>query len=165
MKTTKWLLASLTMAGSLSLSSAASAAPLLFSFTGIPGISPNFSFKIDSNPLPYGATSTSFQAIIFDNVGYDSGAKWAKFYSASLGGGFGDYMGAQLYSGHPLSPTLLTGVFALTSTSKSPRGTPTVSAVTAAVPEPGTWAMMLVGFGLVGGAARYRRRSTTLAYG
>lgn len=33
----------------------------------------------------------------------------------------------------------------------------------AAVPEPGTWVMMMVGFGLVGGAARYRRRSTKAA--
>ncbi len=30
--------------------------------------------------------------------------------------------------------------------------------LTGAVPEPATWAMMLVGFGMVGGAARYRRR-------
>ncbi len=30
----------------------------------------------------------------------------------------------------------------------------------AAVPEPATWAMMFVGFGMVAGAARYRRRST-----
>lgn len=28
-----------------------------------------------------------------------------------------------------------------------------------AVPEPSTWAMMLTGFGMVGGAMRYRRRS------
>jgi len=33
-----------------------------------------------------------------------------------------------------------------------------------AVPEPATWAMMLVGFGLVGSAMRYRRR-TTVVYG
>lgn len=34
-----------------------------------------------------------------------------------------------------------------------------------AVPEPTTWAMMLVGFGMVAGAARYRRRSTKVVYG
>lgn len=33
----------------------------------------------------------------------------------------------------------------------------------AAVPEPATWAMMLVGFGMVAGAARYRRRATNAA--
>lgn len=33
------------------------------------------------------------------------------------------------------------------------------------VPEPATWAMMLVGFGMVGAATRYRRRATTVAFG
>ena len=31
----------------------------------------------------------------------------------------------------------------------------------AAVPEPATWAMMLVGFGMIGGVTRYRRRKPT----
>ncbi|WP_242183518.1 PEPxxWA-CTERM sorting domain-containing protein [Sphingomonas sp. CARO-RG-8B-R24-01] len=34
--------------------------------------------------------------------------------------------------------------------------------VTTAVPEPATWAMMLAGFGLMGAALRYRKRSTKL---
>ncbi|WP_082543447.1 PEPxxWA-CTERM sorting domain-containing protein [Sphingomonas sp. Leaf339] len=42
-------------------------------------------------------------------------------------------------------------------------GTLTPSSI-AAVPEPATWAMMLVGFAMVGGAARYRRRTTRIAY-
>ena len=33
-----------------------------------------------------------------------------------------------------------------------------------AVPEPATWAMMLAGFGAVGGAMRYRRRKTTASF-
>jgi hypothetical protein len=33
-----------------------------------------------------------------------------------------------------------------------------------AVPEPATWAMMLLGFGMVAGAARYRRRNTAVAF-
>jgi hypothetical protein len=37
-------------------------------------------------------------------------------------------------------------------------------ALTAAVPEPATWAMMLVGFGMIGAASRYRRRSTKVTY-
>jgi hypothetical protein len=35
---------------------------------------------------------------------------------------------------------------------------------TAAIPEPATWAMMLVGFGMVGAATRYRRRSSKVVY-
>ncbi|GAA3721730.1 hypothetical protein GCM10022268_32420 [Sphingomonas cynarae] len=38
------------------------------------------------------------------------------------------------------------------------------SSVVSPVPEPATWAMMLVGFGMVAGAARYRRRSTKVAF-
>jgi len=34
----------------------------------------------------------------------------------------------------------------------------------AAVPEPATWAMMLIGFSMIGGAVRYRRRSTVTTY-
>ena len=33
-----------------------------------------------------------------------------------------------------------------------------------AVPEPATWALMLLGFGMIGGAARYRRRSLSTTY-
>lgn len=34
----------------------------------------------------------------------------------------------------------------------------------AAVPEPATWAMMLLGFGMIAGAVRYRRRSAKVAF-
>jgi hypothetical protein len=33
-----------------------------------------------------------------------------------------------------------------------------------AVPEPATWGMMIAGFGAVGGAMRYRRRATKVAF-
>jgi hypothetical protein len=36
---------------------------------------------------------------------------------------------------------------------------------TAAVPEPATWLMMILGFGLVGGAMRYRRGKTSVSFG
>lgn len=34
----------------------------------------------------------------------------------------------------------------------------------AAVPEPATWGLMILGFGVVGGSMRYRKRSTSLAF-
>jgi len=46
----------------------------------------------------------------------------------------------------------------------TPTGLPPIAlldnvSLTAAVPEPATWAMMLVGFGMIGASARYRRRN------
>jgi hypothetical protein len=32
------------------------------------------------------------------------------------------------------------------------------------VPEPATWAMMLLGFAMIGAAARYRRRGVAVTY-
>jgi hypothetical protein len=37
--------------------------------------------------------------------------------------------------------------------------------VAGAVPETSTWMMMLAGFGLAGGAMRYRRRRTSVSFG
>ncbi|GAA3697590.1 hypothetical protein GCM10022268_05150 [Sphingomonas cynarae] len=42
--------------------------------------------------------------------------------------------------------------------------TVTYDEVTAAIPEPATWMMMFAGFAMVGGAARYRRRTTRVRY-
>ena len=39
-----------------------------------------------------------------------------------------------------------------------------LAASPAAVPEPATWLMMLIGFGFVGGAMRYRRAKTAIVY-
>jgi hypothetical protein len=38
------------------------------------------------------------------------------------------------------------------------------SAAVAAVPEPATWGMMLLGFGMMGASMRYRRRETKVVY-
>lgn len=44
-------------------------------------------------------------------------------------------------------------------------GPAAVSFSAAAVPEPATWALMMVGFTMVAGASRYRRRATAVAFG
>jgi PEP-CTERM motif len=43
-------------------------------------------------------------------------------------------------------------------------GTRTVTFTDIGVPEPATWAMMMLGFGAAGGMMRYRRRRTTVSY-
>lgn len=66
--------------------------------------------------------------------------------------------GPQLFTGPFASPTLLPGNFVLTGFNDPARTfSLSVSAVGTAVPEPRTWLLMLLGFGLVGGALRTRR--------
>lgn len=64
--------------------------------------------------------------------------------------------GPQLFSGTTASPQFLTGTFLLSDI--PPNGAALQPnyrvTVTNAVPEPATWAMMIAGFGLVGGAMR-----------
>ena len=43
-------------------------------------------------------------------------------------------------------------------------GTASATAVAAAVPEPATWAMMIGGFGAIGGTLRYRRRKVSVSF-
>jgi hypothetical protein len=55
--------------------------------------------------------------------------------------------------------------FQLTTVSPFSTGYVTAtSSLVAAVPEAATWAMMLVGFGMVGAAMRYRRRSSKAVF-
>lgn len=92
------------------------------------------------------------------------------FYSASQSDGafgnsrVGDFGGLQLYSGSASAPTLPTGTFFLNRPpSDAQVGTLTVSTV-AAIPEPATWAMMAVGFGLAASAMRRRKVTTRVSY-
>jgi hypothetical protein len=92
------------------------------------------------------------------------------FFHANQGGGLAIGLdlfllldGPQLYTGPEATPTFRTGDFTLTTFAY---GSPISMKITqvAAVPEPASWAMMLTGFGLVGGMMRYRRRTNTAAH-
>ena len=80
------------------------------------------------------------------------------------------FFGPALFSGTTASPTFLTGTFLL---STQPRNNPNdvqtfdyqvVVRQVGAVPEPGTWGMMLVGFGAAGLTLRRRRRINLPAF-
>lgn len=80
--------------------------------------------------------------------------------------------GAQLFTGPTSAPVFTLGTFDLASTPRnSPRDPiqPLTYRVTisdspiGAVPEPATWAMMLLGFGFVGGAMRVAKRRQNIA--
>ena len=84
------------------------------------------------------------------------------FYIDSQDGGFdlllpgGDLtlFGPQLFSGPTSAPNFLAGTFALDGGSQI-----SISQVSAAVPEPSTWALMLLGFGAVGASMRGSRKA------
>ncbi|WP_375427108.1 PEPxxWA-CTERM sorting domain-containing protein [uncultured Sphingomonas sp.] len=73
--------------------------------------------------------------------------------------------GPELFSGSTSSPTMLTGVFLLSDIQRQRITDPlqvnyrlTVTDVTpGAVPEPASWAMLIAGVGMVGGAMRRRQ--------
>ncbi len=66
----------------------------------------------------------------------------------------------QLYTGTEAAPTFLPGTYQLldfTDVPNSNRYTLTI----AAVPEPATWGMMIMGFGVIGVTLRYRRSAAS----
>ncbi|MBD8546067.1 PEPxxWA-CTERM sorting domain-containing protein [Sphingomonas sp. CFBP 8760] len=152
----------------------ASAAPLLYSYYDDGREVPRFTFILDDRPgvsaLPTYENRDGF------GVGVNLTLFWTTtpmgwgvtFYTNESGGGIsalgailgGNAVGPQLFRGSVSNPTMLTGRFNLVDQSV---GTTAVLTV-AAIPEPATWAMMLVGFGMVAGAARYRRRAMTITF-
>lgn len=171
---TKFRKIALAGAAAIALSAApASAAELLYSFSSDSGTL-DFSFTLDSNPTPDSFTGGLFFAFFDYPVSTPTGAETATigFENSIIGGGvgistptffFGLDPGSQLYSGPEASPTMLTGDFLFTgfvekSASGPLSGTLSVTEVNAAVPEPGTWAMMLLGFGAMGWSFKRRRK-------
>lgn len=63
-----------------------------------------------------------------------------------------------------LADTASTLTISFNSTGRSAFSSSATLATVSAVPEPATWALMLVGIGLVAGAARYRRRSAQVRF-
>ncbi len=148
----------------------AQAQALVFNLTG----SRTATFTLDDNiPDRFNSSSLIGDQIFFDAVagsfGGSSGIGNISFgsnlispfqiQSANLG--FTQFNGPTLFSGSPSNPTFSLGTFNLTSI-VSGNSTLTISRAVGAVPEPATWAMMLIGFGAIGMATR-RRRSATLA--
>lgn len=165
------LLAAATLLGSVVAAVPASAATLLFSFTPTALTAPRFTFNVDSNPVPTSSTPFQFVTTVQNftvNGVARSGTNSFTFLSAAGGGGFsnsaviGSYTGSQLYSGTTAAPTLLTGIYTLTGGPATTGGTLNVTTV-AAIPESGTWAMMIAGFGLAGSAMRRRKATARIA--
>lgn len=154
----------------LSTAMPASAATLLYSFVPTSGGVQRFTFNVDSNPVVSTAADFAFTTGV-QNLTIGGVARSGTFdftFQSGFDGGFdstvvGGYLGPQLFTGSNSAPTLRTGAFALTDGPNNATGTLTVTTV-AAIPEPATWAMMVIGFGLAGSAMRRRRITTRVSY-
>ena len=155
------------------LSPPASAQTLQFSFAALAGPGASFSFTADSSPSPVLAQAVNFELQGVDvNLGGTTDIEDVNFWENSglFAGGLTGYepgtsiviynlFGPQLFTGPLDAPTFLTGSFDLHSQGPAGplAGTLTISPVRG-VPEPATWAMMLLGFCGIGLAMRFKRR-------
>jgi len=157
-------------AASLALGAPAFADPYTFTITG----DYNATFTIDSNPTPddYGS-GQGF--VLWDQPGFPDaqiGLADITFFNAAVGGGveFDDFYGGttllstdgpQLYTGDEGNPMFRLGTFELTEYNGPGHYVINIAAAGGGspAPEPASWAMMLGGFGLIGGTMRSRRKS------
>lgn len=166
--------------GAFAMASSANAATLLFELNTTPlfGSPQSAIFELDSNPTPDRINDQSafgIEQIFFDNVsGIFNGIEG----TANIGFGRGGVAKIQvlgpagamnrvnasaggpnaLFTGSLQAPVFAPGSPTLT------RGTLTITEVGAAVPEPATWAMMLIGFGAIGFAMRRRKQNVKVRY-
>jgi hypothetical protein len=153
------------LAFGVALSSPASATIYDFELTG----SRQASFEINSVTIPdFSSSSFLGSQISYDNlsgtfggvaetatVGFGTGPILAQLNIGAAGLGFTQFAGSDLFNGDISNPVFNVGTFDLTSI-VSGDSTLVISTV-AAVPEPSTWAMMILGFFGVGFMA-YRRK-------
>lgn len=140
---------------------------LLGSFSNVVGFGSTFSdpgglveFDISDLALAANATYGLYITQTVSNLGSTSGVRYT-------GSGNAVTIGTPLVADSNL--TILNGrgaSYAFTGISnfgRSFNGSLSYT-VNAAVPEPATWAMMIGGFGAIGGAMRYRRRKASVSF-
>jgi hypothetical protein len=150
----------------------AGAAPLFFDFVADNSLG-SVSFALDTNPSPLLQLNESYVTFKPLPVKTSSGTYNANifFYTPFSAGGFDIFnsatnasiarvTGAQLFSGTNQAPIFSMGSYKLNGLLPFSGGTLTISAVNSAVPEPATWAMMILGMGAVGYAMRRRQKVT-----
>lgn len=145
------------------LASQANAAVFTYDLRG----SSTANFTIDTDVNKFAERVNAFEYYRVSGVfqGVTLAAATVVFPTANIGGAFYvnvgsgkevSLWGTQLYTGSLASPTLSSGTFKLNGGAV----TLTVKSTAGAVPEPATWAMMILGMGAVGYAMRRRQKAT-----
>jgi hypothetical protein len=161
----------LALAFAAALPSHAGAATYLFTISGnasatfslgsspTPTLSGSNGFEIDGVTGTYNGSPTTFDLLFFTSAD-DGGLDVNSAGSGSLL----SLSGPELFTGTTANPTFVLGTFPLsTFGSNDLLYSLTISeAPTGAVPEPGSWALLLLGFGAIGVAMR-RRRAAVIA--
>lgn len=164
----KQVLRGAAVIAALAWTGVASAAPYQFTLTG----SYSAQWTMDSSPH-LGDAQDGMGFIVGDVSGTFGGVALPKadiiFWTDIFNGGFHisnnfkDLVGTngpQLFTGSATAPVFKLGTFDLIEWTQGPgRYTLTIKDLSAPVPEPETYAMLLAGMGIVGFAAR-RRKST-----
>jgi hypothetical protein len=141
----------------------------------IPGDSFGFSFYLPDEIAANPATDVTTSQFTVNGKTVDDAISAVLFYPADLGGGFDiDFAGGQAVSLYVTDPStsavvdlgtdlkISTGSYNFTLDDPSGfAGGGTVSLT--AVPEPGAWSLMVLGFGGLGAAVRASRRRTAAA--
>ena len=160
------------LAGVLALGCSASRAEtLLYSVDFVDPALGDFTFQLDNTQAKLQEPTEPYYFYVTNvaNSTANNPFGTVAFYTTDFGGGFaagsslnGDIYysvaSEQLFSGTLNAPTLLTGSFVLTDLDGIRLGQLLVSTVSA-VPEPSTWAMMVLGFAGIG-FVTYRRRKS-----
>ena len=145
----------------------AHAAQLVYEVTGA---STTISFAIDEQPIVQSVFPDGFVIggvlVVLNGVSQPRDVGFARGLSE---GGFLilgtdiNLVGPQLFTGTFNTPTLLTGNFGLAGfIDRTAQYSLQVSPAVTAVPEPSTWLLLVVSFGLLGGAMRSRTMIASL---
>lgn len=164
----------------LTVAATADAKPLNFSLTGTDSVS----FTLDSDPTPSHVQVGEYPAAVFTNVTgmYEGAAAIFDlfFFNAEGGGGFQatrygpgpvtfispyNQQPTVIFSGSVEHPAFAPGTYLFdldfgtgAVSDKLVISDPSATPPASPVPEPATWALLVLGFGFIGGSLRFARK-------